>query len=127
MKNHSDMCISRGKVIVIHVLAGMMMALVFGLIFGYFVMLLWNGLLPDIFGLKEITYWQGVGLVIMFRLLFGSHGYHRQEHGSKKYHARKAGYLQGSNSDKNDYYNSWWEKEGESAFRQYVEKAKQMQ
>ncbi|MDF2572513.1 MAG: hypothetical protein K0R55_4117 [Sporomusa sp.] len=116
MKTHGDMCISRGKIIVIHVFAGILMALIFGLIFGYFVMLLWNNLLPDIFGLKEITYWQGVGLVIMFRLFFGSHGYYKHGQGSDK-----ASHSDRCNSDKDDYYLEWWKTEGQEAFRQYVE------
>ena len=33
-------------------------------------MLLWNWLMPDLFGLKEITYWQGWGLVLLSHLLF---------------------------------------------------------
>lgn len=36
------------------------------------IMILWNWLMPDIFGLKEISYWQSVGLVIMCNLLVGS-------------------------------------------------------
>jgi hypothetical protein len=31
---------------------------------------LWNGLMPDIFGLKEITYWQAVGLLLLAGFLF---------------------------------------------------------
>lgn len=121
MKHHSDMCISRGKIIIIHVLAGMMMALIFGLIFGYFVMLLWNNLLPDIFGWKGITYWQGVGLVIMFRLLLGSHGYQGHRQRPKHSQAYKIDYVRKCNGPQNDYYQLWWEQEGAEAFRQYAE------
>jgi len=38
------------------------------------IMLLWNGLLPVIFGLKAIGYWQALGLLILARILFGSFG-----------------------------------------------------
>lgn len=34
--------------------------------------ILWNWLMPDIFGLKEISYWQSVGLVILCNLLVSS-------------------------------------------------------
>ncbi len=37
-------------------------------------MLLWNALLPAIFGIITITYWQALGLVILGRLLFGGFG-----------------------------------------------------
>jgi hypothetical protein len=42
------------------------------LITGYFVMLLWNWLMPEIFGLITITYWQGWGLATLCSLLFKS-------------------------------------------------------
>lgn len=35
-------------------------------------MLLWNWLMPTIFGLTTITYWQGFGLWILCDLLFKS-------------------------------------------------------
>lgn len=35
------------------------------------VMLLWNALLPEILGVKAITYWQAMGLLILCRILFG--------------------------------------------------------
>ncbi|PSK80872.1 hypothetical protein [Prolixibacter denitrificans] len=34
-------------------------------------MLLWNALMPDIFNLPEITFWQAAGLQILARLFFG--------------------------------------------------------
>lgn len=40
-------------------------------VFGFVVMSLWNWLVPAIFGLKTIGFWQAVGLVILCRILFG--------------------------------------------------------
>ena len=37
---------------------------------GLVVMLLWNWLMPDIFGLKRLTYWQAWGLMILCHILF---------------------------------------------------------
>ena len=37
---------------------------------GYPVMLLWNWLIPEIFGLSEITFWQAIGLNILCTILF---------------------------------------------------------
>jgi hypothetical protein len=34
-------------------------------------MLLWNWLLPPLFGWPEITIWQGFGLLALCRILFG--------------------------------------------------------
>jgi hypothetical protein len=35
------------------------------------VMELWNLLLPEIFGLRAITFWQALGLLVLSKLLFG--------------------------------------------------------
>ena len=37
---------------------------------GYPVMLLWNWLMPEIFGLSEITFWQAIVLNILCTILF---------------------------------------------------------
>jgi hypothetical protein len=39
-------------------------------LFGGFVMLLWNWLMPDIFGLGTVNYWQAWGLMILSWILF---------------------------------------------------------
>ena len=56
------------------VLLGVVGAAVFALAFGYFVMLLWNWLMPAIFGLGRIGYWQAFGIVILAKLIFGGPG-----------------------------------------------------
>lgn len=38
---------------------------------GFLVMSLWNWLMPGLFGLKLIGYWQAVGLIILSKILFG--------------------------------------------------------
>jgi hypothetical protein len=43
-------------------------------LFGWVVMLLWNWLMPDIFGLKRISYWQGWGLLALSTILFKGMG-----------------------------------------------------
>jgi hypothetical protein len=47
-------------------------------LFGY-IMHLWNWLMPGIFGLHVITYWQAMGLFLLSKILFG--GFHR--HGGR--------------------------------------------
>jgi hypothetical protein len=39
-------------------------------ILGYPVMLLWNWLIPELFELSEITFWQAIGLNILCTILF---------------------------------------------------------
>lgn len=40
----------------------------------YIVMLLWNNLLPNIFHLGAITFWQAAGLLVLSKILFGFGG-----------------------------------------------------
>lgn len=42
------------------------------LVLGLPLMLLWNWLMPEIFGLTEITFWQAVGLNFLSSILFKS-------------------------------------------------------
>ncbi|MBN1881005.1 MAG: hypothetical protein JW885_02425 [Deltaproteobacteria bacterium] len=54
-----------------HVFFGMLAVVGFALLFGLVVMWLWNWLLPELFGIAAIGYWQAFGLVILARILFG--------------------------------------------------------
>ena len=54
-------------------------ALFFGFLFfiffgGIIVQWLWNWLLPDIFGLRRVTFWEALGLLALCRILFGGFG-----------------------------------------------------
>jgi len=40
-------------------------------VFGYIVMLLWNGILVTVLGVKAITFWQSVGILALSKILFG--------------------------------------------------------
>jgi ABC-type multidrug transport system fused ATPase/permease subunit len=56
-------------------------------VFSAIVMFLWNILIPDIFGLTAISFWQALGLLLLSRILFGGfigRGAHRR----KKMHNR---------------------------------------
>jgi uncharacterized membrane protein len=61
------------KVILIAPLAilGMLLFIAIG---GELVRLLWNWLLPFLFGWRQITFWQAVGLLALCRILFGGLG-----------------------------------------------------
>ena len=54
---------------------------------GELVMHLWNWLLPTLFGWRQITFWQAVGLLALCRILFGgfglSGGGHRNSRGMR--------------------------------------------
>jgi len=55
---------------------------------GYVVQQLWNWLMPAIFGLRTLTFWQSLGLLALCRILFGGF----KGHGSgRRVFGRKAG------------------------------------
>ena len=58
----------------------------FTFIVGEIVRRLWNWLLPPLFGLPAITFWQALGLLVLCRMLFGGfggRGGHRDDPGIK--------------------------------------------
>ncbi len=119
------------------ILAGILVAVVLAFLFGYFVQLLWNWIMPEIFGLPKISYWQGFGIIVLARLIFGGLGTHGKEHDQKKKkrlpaqgdeYDRSAGEWK-PESDKAEwrYYKDYWQEEGKTAFEKYVEKRKSEQ
>jgi hypothetical protein len=40
-------------------------------LFSFFVMWLWNWLMPAVFGWHQITFWQALGLLVLSKILFG--------------------------------------------------------
>jgi len=48
----------------------------FAFIGGEIVMLLWNWLLPSVFGIRQITFLQALALLALCRILFGGFGLH---------------------------------------------------
>ena len=52
---------------------------------GEIVRLLWNWLLPPIFGWREITFWQALGILVLCRILVGGLG----GRGSHRYGLRR--------------------------------------
>jgi hypothetical protein len=50
--------------------------LLFIFIGGEIVLHLWNWLLPALFGWRQITFWQALGMLLLCRILFGGRGWH---------------------------------------------------
>ena len=62
--------------IVMMVIGGVALGVLVAFLLGWVVMLLWNWLMPPIFGLPTIGFWKAWGLVILAHILFkaGRHG-----------------------------------------------------
>lgn len=100
-------------------------AIVFLLLFGYGFMLLWNWLMPEVFGLPLLNYWQAVGILFMSKILFGSFGDLDNKNSRKTQRHSLMGKKQGrckSDFSKWEFYDDFWKEEGETAFNQYVER-----
>jgi hypothetical protein len=52
------------------VFVGLILGLLYSVFFAFPVMWLWNWLMPEIFGLKLITFWQSLGICFLTGLLF---------------------------------------------------------
>ncbi len=52
---------------------GMLLFITIG---GEIVLHLWNWLLPPLFGWRQITFWQALGLLLLCRILIGGFGWH---------------------------------------------------
>ncbi|MGB0390191.1 MAG: hypothetical protein ACPGD5_01390 [Salibacteraceae bacterium] len=115
----------RGKnpiVIVGIVLFGIVAISALAILFGYIIMSLWNWLMPELFDLPIITYWQAVGLFILAKILFGFGGgsgssSKKSKHGgSNKCRNRK----KKRDFSKWAHYDKFWEEKGESAYQEFV-------
>lgn len=73
-------------------IGGILIAMVMGLVVGVVVKVLWNWLMPAIFGLTTITFWQAWGLVVLAHILFKSFPYsspHHSHHDRWEKHFKK--------------------------------------
>jgi hypothetical protein len=111
------------------VILGVLAAAAFALAFGWFVMLLWNWLMPVIFGLGAISYWQAFGLVVLAKLIFGAVGGGRGH--DRRWRSPRHDWRRGEWSGRKDrpsgperwrYWREFWEQEGREAFDRFLER-----
>ena len=111
---------------------GVAFAAAFALVFGLVVKALWNWLMPALFGLNQITYWQAFGIVILTKLLFGAfHPHHRDR--SDRFHDRFRDKWKENGGIKNHddwmregwkHYHQYWQEKGKADFEDYVREMK---
>ena len=111
----------------LYAILGIAGAFLLGLLFGNVIMWLWNWLMPKFFGLSTITFWEGLGLFLLARILFGFGSSSHSDDGGKKHH--KKNHRHGNEAEKKDwkdweYYDDWWEEDGKTAFHAYAERKK---
>lgn len=79
---------------------------------GAIVMFLWNAILPDVTGFKPITFWQALGLLVLFKILFGGFGRHRGERWNRKWnkkwnHKMKQKWMNMTDEEKAAFKSKW--------------------
>lgn len=77
------------------------------------VMTLWNWLMPDIFGVDSISYWQAGGLLLLSKLLFS--GFNFNKRGRKSPFVKKAmkeKFMNMTDEEKEVFKSKWKEKCG---------------
>lgn len=62
---------------------------VFVTVGGVVVRLLWNWLLPPLFGLRAVTFWEALGILALCRILFGGFGFRGSDRSSARRRIRE--------------------------------------
>lgn len=116
---------SAGEIVGWVILAAMGI-LALGILFGFIIMWLWNWLMPTLFGLTTITYWQAVGLFILAKILIGGcGGSHRRSKAHRRYKERfKERCREDAKGEfyKWRYYDKFWNEVGEKVYKEFVER-----
>ena len=125
MKNYLKHKLRTKKPIVIvgWVILGITAAIVFAALFGFVIMWLWNWLMPELFGLSIISYWQAVGLLILSKILFGGLGCGNSGSSSSKDKSNCRNENSKVDFSKWQLYDKYWEEEGDEAYKSYTERA----
>ncbi|MEM9649460.1 MAG: hypothetical protein AAF969_13355 [Bacteroidota bacterium] len=94
------------------------------LLAGYVMMLLWNWLMPDLFGLTTIRYWQALGIMLLTKIIFGfgNHSSKKSNYKSKKRHRGDRFCRTKKEFSKWQHYDQFWKEEGEEAYNAYLER-----
>jgi len=128
MKEESMTFAKKGLRIASFAVLGILAAALFALIFAVAVRLLWNWLMPELFGLSTIDYLQALGLVVLARLLVGGwHKGHGDHHSSSHDHLHRFlrsdyGKIPPDIRMNGKEFGKFWEERGRRDFRDFMEK-----
>jgi len=137
------MCKTKSKTKKVFGIIGMVVGgIALVLLLSFAVMWLWNALMPQIFGLGTITYWQGVGLALLGRLLLGGFGGGSGGDSDKKHkHPVRSEFKKEFKKEfakefkkhmtdecgddlaeawMDDAYEDWWKSEGRDSFKAFA-------
>ncbi|MEL6917085.1 MAG: hypothetical protein AAFO99_05070, partial [Bacteroidota bacterium] len=95
---------------IVKVIFFIVLGLVLAFLIGYLVMWLWNWLMPELFGLPQVGYWQAVGILVLAKIIFGfggGNGPGKRSTSKKRNQTKKCGTLRRDFSDWK-YYDEFW-------------------
>jgi len=101
--------------------------IIFGAIFftglaillGFVIMWLWNWLMPMIFGLTTLTFWEAVGVFVLFKILLGGcGGFGGKDKKTSK--TSKCNTESKGEFSKWKHYDNFWKEEGNKAYEAYI-------
>jgi len=118
-------------------IAGVGVAVLFAFVFGLIVKVLWNWLMPPLFGLAQITFWQAFGIVLLAKLLFGGAGHAHKDHHERfesRYRDRFKRFIGSDETGEGEahvpgngrkwrHFQQYWREEGRAAFEAFVRAA----
>jgi len=102
------------------IIGGILMLFAFTSVFGFVFQALWNWLMPSLFHLAEITYYEAFGLMILARLLTGGFCHHHGHHGYRR-SSRYGNSCRSEEFENWQHYDAWWNAEGKDAFQKFAE------
>lgn len=100
-----------------HALLGVVVVAAVATIFGWVVMTAWNAVIPAVFNLPQLAFWQAVGLLVLGRVLVG-----RFHHGHRGRDCKIGRHFRRPEADvppEGGAFAQWWWEEGETAFRSF--------
>lgn len=84
-------------------------------LFTFVMMWLWNWLMPQIFSLTEVTFWQAAGILVLSKILFSGFGHEHKWHADRKkriWHKRFNEKMCKMPDDKKEYFLHKMEEKG---------------
>ncbi len=137
-QQHGDRCprfsrdaMPRGLRIAGLVAIGIVGIVVFAVVFGLLVRWLWNAVASPVLGLRQITYWQALGLTILARLLFGGLGFNGAQSRARRRSRQRPAAEDGAGVEPTPAgpgpsdYERYWREEGQAAFAAYLQREEQ--
>ena len=142
MNDNEEKCMTpEGAMKVLKIIGMVLLGIAAVFAFGWVTQLLWNWLMPRLFEVPAITYWEGLGVIVLTSILFGRLGGGGSSDDKKK--EKKSGPVRDeirrefarefekeygkrtgneANTEYEEAYEKWWEAEGKESFEKYSKK-----